>query len=372
MANPCDQLEAYGNATSSCFGTGLLSLIASAALAVSTVISAENAVVNEAATATSQLIAPIENDLTATGAATSALLDTLRAIDTEDSTALARSFVYVSADALVVSTGNASSLITSGKDSTALTSGSATSSVLSGALRAPALAVAQGQASSVVLAPPENVVQSSGSGTSSLTATLRAGAFYTSSGVAVSLLLDNYASAVDALTQASAASYVFDALAAQVWVPEAAQAVSTLLVPASSRAWAANLETHAMWRYKDFAPRWLASINGVTVALTDDGLCEVSQSNSVQWYIETGWSDFGEQHKKRVLYTYVGGEYPAATKLEVGVDMAPAFIGYALTGKRATIGKGLNARYWRFRVSGTGAGSLLDIRSDLAPSARRI
>ena len=127
-----------------------------------------------------------------------------------------------------------------------------------------------------------------------------------------------------------------------------------------------------MWRYTDYPLRWAASIKGVVVGLTEAGLCTALPVSDAAWHVDTGWSELGDQHKKRLTYTYVGGSYPADTKLEVGVDLLPAFYTYPLLNTRATIGKGLNARYWRFRFSGKGAATILDIRSDVAVSARRI
>ncbi len=372
MPNPCDQLEEYGVAQSTTFGAGLTSLIASLAMAASILISSENAVCTATATGQSTLVAPPENSVSGSAAGSSTLLDRLVATNLLVSTSAAQSLTYVASDGSLSVSANATSALVSGKTTDVDSTGAAASTAFTGATRAPAQITEQATATSTVLANPENISTHSANATSSATTNARASTVLAASGNAAATVFDDYLPAVDATTTARASSVLLDALHANTIVVDTADVASVLFTPPSSQAWVANLETHAMWRYKDFAPMWLASINGAVVGLSADGLCEAAPAAGVDWYIETGWSDLGEQHKKRLTYTYVGGEYPAGTKLEVAVDMVPGYIGYALIGKRATIGKGLNARYWRFRVSGTGAGSLLDIRSDVAVSTRRI
>lgn len=372
MANPCDQVESYGDATSSVFGGGLTSLIASTVLAVSLLISNETNVVTDYVIATSSLVAPVENDLTGTALATTTLTDRLVASNLASNTAAGQTQVSVSADVLAQATGNATSSLISGKESSINESAAAVSSVLSGAQRAPVLVTEQATATSVLLAQPDNTVQSTSNATSTVIPQVRASNTLLSQGDAASSLIDVQTPGADASSFAAAISSVLDHLAANTTAVSRAEATSELFIPPSDLAWVINTESTAMWRYTDYALRWVTSIKGKVIGLTDAGLCEVQTSNNVTWRIDTGWSDLGDQHKKRLTYTYVGGVYPAMTRLEVGTELSPAFYAYALINGRATIGRGLNSRYWRFRFSGVGAATINDIRSDVAVSARRI
>ena len=346
--------------------------MASAALSISILISSETNTVAETAVGSSALIAPPGNDVVSSGSGTTVVTDKLSANNLLLSSADAATTAYVSADVLAVSSGNASSQITSGKDSDVVSSGNAISSLFGGATRSPDWAVSQASAFSVLLANPENLSLAGGNAASNLFQQVQARTTLTTSGNATSTVLDDPAPGSMLDSFGAATSQVLSYVSASNMALSAGDAQSQLIIPASGQAWVKNTESTAMWRYEDYALRWVASIKGTVVGLTDAGLCLVSPNNNVAWHIDTGWSDFGEQHKKRLTYTYVGGVYPMNVKLEVGVDMAPRFYGYALRETRATIGKGLNARYWRFKFSGVGAASILDIRSDIATSARRI
>lgn len=372
MANPCDQIESYGDATSSVFGGGLTSLIASTVLAVSVLISNEANTTTDYATATSSLVAPIENDLTGSAYAAAVLSDRLTASNLASNTAAGQTQAFVSADVLAQATGNATSSLMSAKESDINEGAVAVSSVISGAQRAPVLVTEQATATSVLLAQPDNTVQSTSNATSTVIPQVRASNTLLSQGDAASSLIDVQTPGADASSFAAAISSVLDHLAANTTAVSRAEATSKLFIPPSDLAWVMNTESTAMWRYTDYALRWVTSIKGKVIGLTDAGLCEVQTSNNVVWRIDTGWSDLGDQRKKRLTYTYVGGVYPAMTRLEVGTELTPAFYAYALINGRATIGRGLNSRYWRFRFAGVGAATINDIRSDVAASARRI
>jgi adenosine/AMP kinase len=372
MPFPCDQLEDIGVGHSEVFGTGLTSLIASMATAAALTFAGLSDTVADTANATSALVAPVENDALASGNALAMLTDKLTARNILTSTANGQTTAFVSADVLAVSTGNASSTITSGKDSDALANGTATSSLFGGANRAPVLITEQATATSVLLANPENNPLATGNASSTIIQKLSVVVQATSTGDGSSSVIDGQTPASFVTETGSAASASFCNTIAYNTVLESVLATSDLFVPPSDMAWVINTESTAMWRYTDYPLRWAASIKGTVVGLTDAGLCQVHTANNVPWHIDTGWNELGDQHKKRLTYTYVGGVYPVNAKLEVGVDMSLAFYTYPLLNTRATIGKGLNARYWRFRFSGKGAATILDIRSDVAASARRI
>lgn len=373
MANPCDQLEDYVAATDSVFDCGLTSLLASTALATSLLFSAESLLCVSTAEAQSYLIAPIENDAISTAAGSSVLTDRLTGFNTESTTAVASSHVYAAYGVWVVDSITASSSLISTRSNDCVDTVIAGDTVLHGAVRAPVwVNEAITAVSSLTTNNPDSTALATAEATSSADATAVVMSLAVSAADATSVVADDYAPGIDAVATAHAVSSVIDTNTAFDTAVATARASSLFLLPGSTRAWVANLESRAMWRYDDFAPRWLAVVGGATLGLAEGGLYVIDPAATVAWHIETGWSDLGAQHKKRVLYTYVGGEYPDNTRLEVGIDMAPTYFGYALSGKRATVGKGLNARYWRFRVSGAGAGSLLDIRSDIAQSTRRI
>lgn len=372
MANPCDQVEAYGNATSSIFDIGLTSLIASIVVASSVLFSAESDTASSSATASSILVAPIENTALNTVVGSNVLTDQLQANNTYTSNVLGQTQAFLSVDGLAVATGTASSILMSGKDNDVISTAAATSTLFGGAARTPLWVVEQAQATSLLLATPENDVLDSGAAVSNLQQRVTANILAVDTGTASSTMQDASTPGADASNFATAISSVLDHLAANTTAVGYAEATSELFIPPSDSAWVINTESTAMWRYADYAPRWVASIKGKVVGLTGAGLCEVQTSNNVAWRVDTGWSDLGDQHKKRLTYTYVGGVYPAMTRLEVGTELSPAFYAYALINGRATIGRGLNSRYWRFRFSGVGAATINDIRSDVAVSARRI
>lgn len=372
MPNPCDQLEELGTATSTVFGTGLTSLLLGVAAATSLLFSGVNDTAINTANATTTLVAPIENDCAATGDGLSTLVTRLTANDLHTSAGAAASNVFGVYDVLAVNSGNATSAVVSGGTSLATSAGDASSVATASAVRSAPLLTTTGSAVSILLANPENDPVAGGNAVSALfDSTVRA-ALAVSAGDASSSVMGAPDTATWAISAGQAGSVLISQLYANELVVDTASGASALAVPPSDRAWVINTESFASWRYEDYPLRWATMIAGRPVGLSDLGLHYMQPTNNVNWSMDTGWKDFDQQQLKRIAYVYVGGVIPGSAAVRVSAGIGTAEYRYPVITNRFIPGKGLHARYWKFKLTGIGTAELLDMRADLAVSKRRV
>jgi hypothetical protein len=141
--------------------------------------------------------------------------------------------------------------------------------------------------------------------------------------------------------------------------------------------WAINRDTGAPSRYVGFAANSMCQLDGVTYVANAGGIYAVrgktDAGQPIFSQITLPKSDFGEARDKRVPVIYFGTRSEGDLILKVVAKQAAGRY-YAVTarddavrGSRATLGKGLESRYWQFRLENK-AGAYFEIDSmDFAP-----
>jgi hypothetical protein len=124
--------------------------------------------------------------------------------------------------------------------------------------------------------------------------------------------------------------------------------------------WAMNLETNAQSRYDEVPANSLCRFNGVTYLSCAGGLYaldgDTDAGRNIDAYFMTGQSDLENSYNKRVFAVYSGVKATGPMLLKAiannGEGRYYAFTGSggAVQGSRATLGKGLEGRYWQFRI----------------------
>ena len=124
--------------------------------------------------------------------------------------------------------------------------------------------------------------------------------------------------------------------------------------------WAINMETNAPSRYDEVPANSLCRFNGVTYLSCAGGIYaldgDTDAGRNIDAYLMTGQSDFEDAHNKRVFAVYSGIRATGTMLLKAianngeGRYYALTGPGGAVQGSRATLGKGLEGRYWQFRV----------------------
>lgn len=124
--------------------------------------------------------------------------------------------------------------------------------------------------------------------------------------------------------------------------------------------WAINMETNAPSRYDEVPANSLCRFNGVTYLSCAGGIYaldgDTDAGRNIDAYFMTGQSDFDDAHNKRVFAVYSGIRATGTMLLKAianngeGRYYALTGPGGAVQGSRATLGKGLEGRYWQFRV----------------------
>jgi hypothetical protein len=78
--------------------------------------------------------------------------------------------------------------------------------------------------------------------------------------------------------------------------------------------------------------------------------------------------------KEPFLTLILDGRFYAHTRVRDPIDEThiPELLNFHNIANRFIPGKGLHARYWKFKLTGTGTAELLDMRADLAVSKRRV
>lgn len=121
--------------------------------------------------------------------------------------------------------------------------------------------------------------------------------------------------------------------------------------------YAVNALTGALSRYSNFGFNQFAVSAGVTYAITDSGLYELSgntdENDAIQASIDFGASDFGTAQSKRVSSVYAGIDTDGEVYIRVAGDGAQEAVYRAISygsESRAVTAKGLSARHWRVRL----------------------
>lgn len=152
-------------------------------------------------------------------------------------------------------------------------------------------------------------------------------------------------------------------------------------------AYVMNTETAALSQYTNFAFNSVAYMNGKLYATSQDGFYVLEGANddgvNTDAYIESGYSDLGEQHTKHAGSLYFG----YTSDGPVGVDVETYGSGHAKQSyelemrdatsprnNRVKLGKGLSSRHWRITVKNIDGShfELNDMAIDVAVSQRRI
>lgn len=137
-------------------------------------------------------------------------------------------------------------------------------------------------------------------------------------------------------------------------------------------AWAINYETNAPYRFYHFAANSMCTFKGKVYVSNPAGIYEVTGTSdagrNIDCQITLAKSDLQESKNKRIPYVYMGLRSTGQAVLKVtanadadryyGLNSGPDYI----RGSRATIGKGLQARYWQFAVANRN-GSYFEIDS---------
>lgn len=162
---------------------------------------------------------------------------------------------------------------------------------------------------------------------------------------------------------------VSDVVAASGYVPYtgAAEAWITCTATGGVSYWVGGQVRRAVfWRGK------------LTLA-TGDGLMRVDGTDDVPTVVETPWMDFGSDQKKRVAAVYLDGgsdvaKVTASTsnlRGDLAEGVYPA-VQYRNGMTRAVAGRGLEGRYWRFKITSAKSHEIRAVSLDSALSNRRL
>lgn len=145
--------------------------------------------------------------------------------------------------------------------------------------------------------------------------------------------------------------------------------------------YAVNAITGAVSRYSNFGFKQFASAQGVTYAITDNGLYELTGStdedNTIKAAIDFGASDFGTAQSKRVSSVYAGIATDGEAYIRVVGDRGESHVYKAIQYSdeaRAHTAKGISARHWRIGLELTDStyAELDNVEIEIAVSQRRL
>ena len=145
--------------------------------------------------------------------------------------------------------------------------------------------------------------------------------------------------------------------------------------------YAVNAITGAVSRYSNFGFKQFASAQGVTYAITDNGLYELTGStdedNTIKAAIDFGASDFGTAQSKRVSSVYAGIATDGEAYIRVVGDRGESHVYKAIQYSdeaRAHTAKGISARHWRIGLELTDStyAELDNLEVEIAVSQRRL
>ena len=125
-------------------------------------------------------------------------------------------------------------------------------------------------------------------------------------------------------------------------------------------AWAINYDTSAPSRYVGLPATSMCRFNGVTYMTTRAGVYayrgDTDDGANIPAAVTTPRTDFEEPHDKKIQAIYVSARASGQLLLKVTSNEVSGRY-YALTytpdyvhGARATLGRGLQSRYWQFRI----------------------
>jgi len=128
----------------------------------------------------------------------------------------------------------------------------------------------------------------------------------------------------------------------------------------SFTAWAVNYQTGAVSRYDAMPATSCCFFNGVLYVTNAAGVYAVDNTSdqgvNINSSVDFGLTDFGKPEDKRVPALYLGASSSGSLAVNArtnigelgyyGMDLSPA----GWHGSRATLGRGVQARYWQFRV----------------------
>lgn len=125
-------------------------------------------------------------------------------------------------------------------------------------------------------------------------------------------------------------------------------------------AWAINYDTSAPSRYIGLPATSMCRFNGVTYMTTRAGVYayrgDTDDGANIPAAVTTPRTDFEEPHDKKIQAVYVSARASGQLLLKVTSNEVSGRY-YALTytpdyvhGARATLGRGLQSRYWQFRI----------------------
>lgn len=164
---------------------------------------------------------------------------------------------------------------------------------------------------------------------------------------------------------------------------------ATVEVPVVHESYAVNLRTsletggNEVTRYTDFPFERIVRWRGRYVAMAADGLYwlggDTDAGQPIAWRLHTGTTDFGSPQRKTPLSCYVGGRMPPDSTFEVAMGEArdtrypyQTPRGSAAQNYRQKFGRGLDARYYAFALSGRGALTIDDLDFEVVNKTRRI
>lgn len=130
---------------------------------------------------------------------------------------------------------------------------------------------------------------------------------------------------------------------------------------------AMNLKHKGLVPFCNFNFNSFCVIGGKLYAASVDGLFEIGGPNDdgapIEWSFETPVSGWGNEREKRVRYAMLAGEVHGKAMIEV-VDLAGTTLGVeevdgSAVGQnpgvfRASFGRNVSNRYFKFKVSGVG------------------
>jgi hypothetical protein len=385
----CENVESFGNATSTVLGAQCTVVALSEARGVSSVIP--------------QFLLP----LTSTGHATNVVQDLVYAnalsvgnavsvVEASNhinsamlSSANARSTPFVGVSFGVSNTAAAVSTVAySVSYPIVLSSGVATSSVTVERVTTSAVASTGNASSSVVFGGLAAAV-STGNAVSSVISNRQLNAEFTNTADAVATVTASRLVRPDVLISTAVATSSLSAqLVLNVDLTSSADASSGLIYKDPDRvAWVLNTETAAAGWYSNYDFESIAQPPERVLAVGPDGLYELTGGTDAGELIDaavvSGFSDFNDQHSKRMDAIYYG--YTSVGRISVTVETygsghAPSVYyleerdADAPRNSRIIPGKGLVGRYWRTTTANVDGAAfrIYDTTIDIATSMRRV
>jgi hypothetical protein len=200
-----------------------------------------------------------------------------------------------------------------------------------------------------------------------------------------SLTVPLYASAADGEGGPGAIAEIIGS--ATVLLPAfGASAVTVHLARPAAAAVLLNTRIKGVTRYEGLAANSFATFAGVQLAATPDGIValmgETDLGFPITASITAGTSDFGAAERKRIEAGYVGYRAGGDMELTLITDehheytyrLAARQMADAIHGNRVKFGRGVDGRYWQWKLANTGGGAfeLASVQLDVVPLSRSV